>query len=113
MTTQPIVFEDTTLYPVFDPVFDFLLTNREVAKGFGTSIQNIIVAKNRNSDELIEGKHYLRLGTQTNGGVQKVIHLTKIKSRGDYYFLLLILKLFSGCHSHKTLKSIPHMANFI
>jgi len=45
MTTQPIVFEDTTLYPVFDPVFDFLLTNREVAKGFGTSIQNIIVAK--------------------------------------------------------------------
>jgi len=71
MTTQPIVFEDTTLYPVFDPVFDFLLTNREVAKGFGTSIQNIIVAKNRNSDELIEGKHYLRLDTQTNGGVQK------------------------------------------
>jgi len=72
-----ITFEDKQLQLQEDPSFEFLLQNKDVAKGYDVSIVTLSRHLKLHSDELIEGKHYLRLDTQTNGGVQKVIHWTK------------------------------------
>jgi len=77
MTTEIITFEDINLHLKPHQNLEFLLTNKEVADGYGVSIQSLSQAKRNYPDELIEGKHYLRLDTPTNGGVQKVIHWTK------------------------------------
>ncbi|EJF06521.1 prophage antirepressor [Thiovulum sp. ES] len=39
--------------------FEFLLSTKEVAKGYGVSIENIRSQKSNHKDELIEGKHFL------------------------------------------------------
>ena len=54
-----IKFEDVELHPVVNPQFDFLLTNKEVAKGYGISESTLRSNKNNHSDELVEGKHYI------------------------------------------------------
>ena len=74
MTSKTIRFEDINLHLEPHQNLEFLLTNKEVADGYGVSIQSLSQAKINYPDELIKGKHYLRLDTQTNGGVQKVIH---------------------------------------
>lgn len=38
---------------------EFLMTTAEVAKGFGVSTSNLRNQKFRNSDELVEGKHFI------------------------------------------------------
>lgn len=74
---QIATFNNIPLNIVEHPFHEFLLSNKEVALGYGTNIQNLAHTKNNNSDEFIEGKHWLRLEVQTNGGRQKVIHWTK------------------------------------
>jgi len=74
---QIITFHDTQLHLQPDEQHEFLLTNKEVALGYGTNIQNLAHTKNNNSDELIENKHWIRKTVKTNGGKQKVIHWTK------------------------------------
>jgi prophage antirepressor-like protein len=39
--------------------FEFLLTTKEVAKGYGVSIENIRSQKSNHKDELLEEKHFL------------------------------------------------------
>jgi prophage antirepressor-like protein len=72
-----ITFNDVELHLQTHPQHEFLLTNKEVALGYGTTIQSLNQAKTYNKDELIEGKHWLRLEVQTRGGKQSVIHWTK------------------------------------
>jgi len=72
-----IKFEDAQLHLQEDKNHEFLLTNKEVALGYGITTQNIKVTKDRHQDELIEGKHWVKKVIQTNGGRQKVIHWTK------------------------------------
>jgi len=54
-----IKFEDVELHPIVNPQFDFLLTNKEVAKGYGISESTLRSNKNNHADELVEGKHYI------------------------------------------------------
>ena len=77
MTTEIITFEDANLHLIPHQNLEFLLTTKEVALGYGVEANTIMKHKSNYPDELIKGKHYLRLDTQTNGGVQKVIHWTK------------------------------------
>ncbi|WP_456390260.1 hypothetical protein [Hydrogenimonas sp.] len=76
---QPIVvtFEEITLHPAPHPEHDFLLDSKEVAKGYGATLSVITKTKTRHADELVEGKHWLRLDVETAGGRQKIIHWTK------------------------------------
>jgi len=72
-----IIFNNVELNLQPHQQHEFLLTNKEVALGYGTSLKALTLTKSRNETELIEGKHWLRLEVQTNGGKQKVIHWTK------------------------------------
>lgn len=73
-----ITFNNTNLTLVEDSTHEFLLSNKEVALGYGVTTQTINDHKNKlHSDELLEGKHWMRLDVQTNGGKQSVIHWTK------------------------------------
>ncbi|MEA1917406.1 MAG: hypothetical protein U9N42_07730 [Campylobacterota bacterium] len=72
-----ITFNNVELNLQEHPQHEFLLSNKEVALGYGTSIQSLAQAKRNNTDELIENKHFIRLHVETNGGKQKVIHWTK------------------------------------
>jgi len=72
-----ITFQETPLHLIEDTRHEFLLSNKEVALGYGTTIQSLNQAKRNNETELIEGKHWLKLEVQTKGGKQKVIHWTK------------------------------------
>lgn len=72
-----ITFNETQLHLVEHTQHEFLLSNKEVALGYGITENAIIKHLGRRSDELIEDKHWLRLEVQTKGGKQKVIHWTK------------------------------------
>ena len=72
-----VTFNNTELHLIEHPSHEFLLSNKEVALGYSTTIALLSQAKKNHSDELIEGKHWLRLEVQTKGGKQKVIHWTK------------------------------------
>jgi len=74
---QLITFNDVELHLQEHSQYEFLLSNKEVALGYGITENAIIKHLERRSDELIEGKHWLRLEVQTKGGKQKVIHWTK------------------------------------
>jgi hypothetical protein len=62
---QTITFHGTQLHLQPHPEYEFLLSNKEVALGYGTTIQNLAHTKNNNKYELIEGKHWIRLEIQT------------------------------------------------
>jgi len=72
-----ITFNDKPLHLVEHSQHEFLLSNKEVALGYGVNQVTMSRHKTEHSDELIEGKHWLRLQVQTKGGKQKVIHWTK------------------------------------
>ena len=56
---QILKFENEDIEIIEDSKFDFLLTTKEVAKGYGMSVENIRSQKSNHKDELIEGKHFL------------------------------------------------------
>ena len=72
-----ITFNETTLHLVEHTQHEFLLSNKEVALGYGITQKTVNDHRSNHKDELIEGKHWLRLEVQTKGGKQKVIHWTK------------------------------------
>jgi hypothetical protein len=72
-----IKFQNIELNIIENPQYEFLLSNKEVADGYGTTIALLSQAKSNHSEELIENKHFFRLEVMTNGGKQKVIHWTK------------------------------------
>ncbi len=69
-----ITFNDTSLNLVEDSNHEFLLSNKEVALGYGITAVTLSRHKTEHSDELLENKHWIRLEVQTKGGKQKVIH---------------------------------------
>ncbi|MFJ1491986.1 hypothetical protein [Capnocytophaga canis] len=52
--------------------YEYLMTTKEVANGYGTSKYAVYKALERNSSEMIEGKHFIKgvdiLSTPTKGG---------------------------------------------
>ena len=68
---------DTKLNLVENSKYEFLISNKDVAKGYGISSITLRSHQNNHKDELIENKHWLKLEIQTKGGKQKVIHWTK------------------------------------
>jgi len=69
-------YKNYNFTPYHHPELGEMLSNKDVALGYGTTIQSLAQAKNNNEDELIEGVHWLRVEVQTKGGKQKVIHWT-------------------------------------
>ena len=53
------VMEGVTVNVVPDEKFEFLLSTRDVAAGYGVSVYAIRMAKMRYADELVEGKHFI------------------------------------------------------
>jgi hypothetical protein len=53
------VTEGVTVNILPNSQHEFLMTSKEVSRGYGTSDYSIRVTKLRHSDELIEGKHYV------------------------------------------------------
>lgn len=75
---QLTTFKNTTLHVKESSTHEFLLSNSEVALGYGVKQQTISDHKNKlHKDELQEGKHWIRLHVKTAGGMQHVIHWTK------------------------------------
>ena len=74
---QIITFYNTELHLKEHSTHEFLLSNKEVALGYGITANNLNKHKSEHADELIEGKHWLRVEVQTRGGKQRVIHWTK------------------------------------
>jgi hypothetical protein len=48
---------------IYDPKFEFLLSSKDVALGYGVSKEVIRMCKTRNLSEFQEGVHYLEVGT--------------------------------------------------
>lgn len=74
---QVITFENTPLHVKEDTTHEFLLSNNEVALGYGITQSTLRSTLNNHQDELIEGKHWIRLHVNTKGGRQSLIHWTK------------------------------------
>ena len=74
---QVITFENTPLHVKEDTTHEFLLSNAEVALGYGIKLDQLSQAKRNHQDALLEGKHWVRLHVNTKGGRQGVIHWTK------------------------------------
>jgi phage regulator Rha-like protein len=56
---------------------EFVLTTKEVSKGYGVLEESILKTKSRHLDELKENVHFLFLEVETNGGKQRKIFWTK------------------------------------
>jgi len=74
---QIITFKNTYLHVKEDTTHEFLLSNTEVALGYGITAPTLRSHQSKNKDEFIEGKHWIRLHVKTAGGMQNVIHWTK------------------------------------
>ena len=64
---QIVKFENDDIQVIENIDFDFLLTTKEVAKGYGVSVENIRSQKSNHQDELIEGKHFISNFTISDG----------------------------------------------
>lgn len=58
--------EELEVEVVVDPKHEWLLATKDVAEGYGLTVNAINMSKSRNSDELIEGKHFVTY--TTDGG---------------------------------------------
>lgn len=56
---QNITFNNVELTLVKDSTHEFLLSNKDVAVGYGVSVSSLREHKSSHSDELIEGKHFI------------------------------------------------------
>lgn len=54
-----VVTEGVTVNVIPNTDYEYLMTAKEVAHGYGTTDYAVRMAKLRHSDELIEGKHYV------------------------------------------------------
>ena len=72
-----VIFQDTELNLIEDLSFEFLLSNKDVASGYGCSIQTIRSHLKNHSEELKEGKHWVKKDVLTIGGMQRITHWTK------------------------------------
>lgn len=72
-----VIFQNTELNLIEDLNYEFLLSNKDIAIGYGCSIQTIRSHLKNHSEELKEGKHWIKKDVQTKGGVQSITHWTK------------------------------------
>lgn len=72
-----VVFQETKLNLIEDLNHEFLLSNKDIAIGYGCSIQTIRSHLKNHSEELKEGKHWIKKDVLTKGGIQSVTHWTK------------------------------------
>lgn len=72
-----VVFQETKLNLIEDLNHEFLLSNKDIAIGYGCSIQTIRSHLKNHSEELKEGKHWIKKDVLTKGGTQSVTHWTK------------------------------------
>ena len=72
-----VIFEDTKLDLIEDLNNDFLISSKDVAKGYGCSNASIRNHLKNHHQELKEGKHWVKKDVVTNGGMQSITHWTK------------------------------------
>ncbi|MFW2578426.1 Bro-N domain-containing protein [Aliarcobacter butzleri] len=72
-----VIFENTELNLIEDSNNDFLISSKDVAKGYGCSSASIRNHLKNHNEELKEGKHWIKKDVQTKGGVQSITHWTK------------------------------------
>jgi prophage antirepressor-like protein len=72
-----IKFEELDIEVDENQLYEFLISNIDVAKGYGVQEKSLLRTRTRHKDELIEGKHFVYLDVQTNGGMQNKIFWTK------------------------------------
>lgn len=56
---QPITFQSISLNIVESTEHTFLMSTRDVAAGYGVSIDTLRSHRSKNKDDLIEGKHFI------------------------------------------------------
>ena len=61
------VFKNLTVLVFPNSKYEFLMTSKEVAKGYSVSVDTIRRHKERHSQELIEGKHFINSVQITHG----------------------------------------------
>jgi phage antirepressor YoqD-like protein len=74
---QVTINNELTVEVVPNVEHDWLLSTKDVAEGYGLSSAGIRKTKERYSDELEEGKHWVVTDSHTLGGVQKTTMWTK------------------------------------
>ena len=72
-----VIFEDTELDLIEDSNNDFLISSKDVAKGYSCSNASIRNHLKNHNEELKEGKHWVKKDVLTNGGMQSITHWTK------------------------------------
>ncbi len=72
-----VIFEDTELDLIEDLNNDFLISSKDVAKGYGCSNASIRNHLKNHNQELKEGKHWVKKDVLTTGGMQSITHWTK------------------------------------
>ncbi|MFY4862379.1 BRO family protein [Aliarcobacter butzleri] len=72
-----VIFENTQLNLIEDSSNDFLISSKDVAKGYGCSNASIRNHLKNHNEELKEGKHWIKKDLLTKGGIQSVTHWTK------------------------------------
>jgi hypothetical protein len=60
-----------------DVEHEYVLTTEQVAEGYGITSQAVRMQKQRNADELAEGKHWVVTICDTPGGQQEMTMWTK------------------------------------
>jgi len=66
-----IQFSDVQLEVCEHPEHEWTLTTKQVAEGYGVSVDTIQKHQTRNGDDLREGKHWVTTNCRTLGGVQR------------------------------------------
>ena len=71
--------------------YEFLMTTKEVAHGYGTSKYAVYKALERHNGEMVEGKHFIKgvdiLSTpQKDGNIQPNSSIHKTRNRSSWFF---------------------------
>lgn len=73
-----LIYNDTQINYELSNAYGKLFLNSDVALGYGIHQQTVKDHQKNNSDELIEGTHYIYDYAMTNGGRQRVIKWTSL-----------------------------------
>lgn len=77
MNTIPMkVTEGLTVSVIPDSNHEYLMPSKEVAKGYGVSVDALRLTRKRHAEELIEGKHFLRNVTISNASSVSGVSVT-------------------------------------
>lgn len=74
---QVTINNELTVEVVPNEAYEWLLSTKDVAEGYGLNRNALSMTKARNEDELIEGKHWVITKRDTLGGSQDTLMWTK------------------------------------